>query len=364
MNYQVEVTVLSPLHVGSGDVLLKGYDFVPAGKRTWVLNQEAILAAEYDAQAGQVDWRRLGRPPGELVDPGELYEGSPLVRYSLGGMTTIEQVRAQIKDVFGHCYLPGSTLKGALRSALMSHAVRSGAFRPDLSSLGERREWAGQNWERQVFGRDPNYDLLRALIVADSEPLPTAPSPLILLNAQVFAAGPPGAPIVVEAIRPDTVFETTLRLDEYLFSRAADKLGFGQRQEWLERLPQIVAEYSQARLQTERQFTASQSRLESTARFYADLASLKLLSNTFLLQIAWGAGWTGKSVGLWLDKRDRDAIRRRYNLGRPPRASRDWRPNLSKPFPKSRRLRARRVHGETVGGVPLGWVLVMMKSTP
>jgi CRISPR-associated protein Csm5 len=326
-----------------------------------VLDQEAILAAEYD-RAEQIDWRRLGRPPGELVDESELYEGASVVRYSLAGVTTIEQVRAQVKDVFGHCYLPGSSLKGALRSALMSHAVHSGAFRPDLRRLGERREWAGQSWERQVFGRDPNHDLLRALIVADSETLPKDPSPLMLLNAQVFAAGPPGAPIVVEAIRPDTVFRTTVRVDEYLFSEAARQLGFGDRQVWLEKLPQIVSGYSQARINAELKFFASRNGLEATARFYADLSAARLPSNAFLLQIAWGAGWTGKSVGPWLPRQDQDEIRRRYQLGRPPRVRRDWQPDLSKPFPKSRRLRARRTGGQSLGGAPLGWVLIEMKE--
>ena len=360
MNYRVQVTTLSPLHIGTGDVLLKGYDFVAAGDRTWVLNQEAILAAEVEAQGQAVNWQRLGRPAGELVAAQELRDGSPMVRYSLAGMTSIEQVREQIKDPFGRCYLPGSSLKGALRSALFSHAVRSGAFQPDLQRLGDRREWAGQAWERQVFGRDPNHDLLRALIVADSDPLPTTPSPLMLLNAQVFAAGPPGSPIVVEAVRPDVVFETSIRLDEYLFSGAAAALGFANRREWLERLPSIVQDYSRARIEKERAFLAGRPGLEGTARFYTQIAGVKLPPGAFLLQMAWGAGWTGKSVGVWLPKEAQDLLRRRYRLGRPPKAKGDWQPDPAKPFPKSRRLRARRVGGEPVADVPLGWVLVEM----
>jgi CRISPR-associated protein Csm5 len=360
MNFQVRVTVLSPLHIGTGSILLRGYDFVTSGERTWVLDQAAILAAEYDAHAGVVDWRRLGRPPGELVQAADLREGSACVRYSLTGTMTVDQVREQIKDPFGRCYLPGSSLKGALRSALFSHAVRSGAYRPDVRRLGERREWAGQPWEREVFGRDPNHDLLRALVVADSDPLPTAPSPLMLLNAQVFAAGPPGSPIVVEAIRQDTVLETTLRLDEYLFSPHAQELGFGERREWLERLPEVVNDYSRARIEAERKFLAGRRDLAATARFYQELAARLLPTGACLLQMAWGAGWSGKSVGPWLPREMQDHIRRRYRLGRPPRFRGDWQPDLSKPFPKSRRLRSRRVQGQIVADVPLGWVLVEM----
>lgn len=366
MNYRLRVTVLSPLHIGSGDTLLRGYDFVTTADRTWVLDQEAILAAEYDAQAGQIDWRRLGRPPGELVDARQLRPGCPGVRYSLAGTTTVDQVREQVKDPFGRCYLPGSSLKGALRSALLAYAVRSGAFRPDPRRLGERREWAGQPWERAVFGRDPNRDLWRALVIADSAPLPTEPSPLMLLHAQVFAAGPPGSPIVVEAVRRDTVFETALRLDEYLFSEHARELDFGNRRDWLEQLPRIVSDYSRARMEIERRFLAARRELAGAARFYNELADRRLPEGAFLLQMSWGAGWTGKSVGPWLPPEMQQEIRRRYRLGRPPRFRGDWQPDLSQPFPKTRRLRSHRVQGQVVADVPLGWVQVEMhpEGTP
>lgn len=64
----------------------------------------------------------------------------------------------------------------------------------------------------------------------------------------------------------------------------------------------------------------------------------------------------------WLPESMQQKIRQRYKLGRPPRAGRDWEPDLSKPFPKSRRLRALRKGGETIAGVPLGWVLVVFKE--
>lgn len=364
MLYEVEITTLNPLHIGTGDVLLRDYDYVTGGKQTWVLDRDAILAEEYDREeAGGrgIDFKRLAIPPGQLVRPDELREDSPYVRYALAGTTTIDQVREQIKDVNGQCYLPGSTLKGALRTVLMSHAVKSGAFKPDIGRLGEQREWAAQAWEEQVFGRDPNHDLLRALIVSDSEPLPRSPSPLMLLNAQVFAAGPPGAPIVVEAIKPDVTFKLTVRVDEYLFSEAAHKLGLANRRNWLENLAQIARDIGQEQIRRERAFIAGRRGLEATQQFYDRLAQARLPEGGFLLQIAWGAGWAAKTVSPWLPDSAQQKIRQRYNLGKPPRAGRDWKPDLSKPFPKSRRLRAARRGGEVVGDVPLGWVLVVFK---
>lgn len=365
MLYEVEITTLNPLHIGTGDVLLRDYDYVSGGQQTWALDRDAILAGEYDRETsgGQgPDSKRLALPPGQLVRPDELRDGSPWVRYALAGVTSIDQVREQIKDVNGQCYFPGSTLKGALRTVLMDHAVKSGAVEPDLSQLGERREGAGRAWEEQVFGRDPNHDLLRALIVGDSDPLPSTPSPLMLLNAQVFAAGPPGAPIVVEAVKPDVTFRLMVRVDDYLFSEQAAKLGFARRREWLDNLAQIASGIGQEQIKQERAFIASRRGLDATRRFYDDLSKARLPAGGFLLQVAWGVGWTGKAVTAWLPEAMQQKVRQRYKLGRPPRASRDWEPDLSKPFPKSRRLRAVRKGGEITAGVPLGWVLVVFKE--
>lgn len=363
MNYEVTISLLSPLHIGTGDVLLRDYDFKTVGPRTWVLNQEAILADTYEqAGTGIPDWNRLALPPGQLVHDSELREGSPFVRYALAGTTGIDQVREQIKDIYGRCYLPGSSLKGALRTLLMSHAIRSGSFKPDLNRLGDRREWAGQSWERAVFGPDPNHDLLRALIVSDSAPLPPIPSPLMLLNAQVFTGGNPGSPIVVEALKPDTAFHTTLRIDEYLFSAATKSLGFANRREWLQNLAQIASDVSHARIERELEWYHERPGFQATVSFYNQLAHARTGNHAFLMQMSWGAGWTGKSVGFWLSKADQDRLRQRYTLGRPPRV-RDWRPDLTKAFPKSRRLRARRSKDQVIADLPLGWVLVEMKET-
>ncbi|MFN3762456.1 MAG: type III-A CRISPR-associated RAMP protein Csm5 [Anaerolineae bacterium] len=363
MIYRVTVSLISPLHIGTGQVLLRDYDFKVVGNRTWVLNQDAILADAYDRAGARAEGPFLTLPPGQLVADRELREGSPFVRYALDGTTTVDQVREQIKDVYGRPYLPGSSLKGALRTVLMGHALRSGFWKPDLSALGDRREWAAQPWERAVFGPDPNRDLMRALRVADSDPLPLSPSPLMLLNAQVFTAdGRPGSPIVVEALKPDTVFHTTMTLDEFLFSDAARALRFADRREWLTGLAQIAREVSRARIEREQEWYRSHPSFQKVLSLYHQLAQARLGPNAFLLQIGWGAGWTAKSVGFWLPRGAQDSLRRRYKLGKPPRAGRDWQPNLARPFPRSRRLRARRSQNQVLPDWPLGWVLVEMEE--
>ncbi|MBC7317133.1 MAG: type III-A CRISPR-associated RAMP protein Csm5, partial [Chloroflexi bacterium] len=40
--YDVTVETYSPLHIGSGETLLKGFDYAVHGGRTWRLNLDAL----------------------------------------------------------------------------------------------------------------------------------------------------------------------------------------------------------------------------------------------------------------------------------------------------------------------------------
>jgi CRISPR-associated protein Csm5 len=360
MLYRLTISLITPLHIGSGNILLRDYDFKTVGNRTWVLDQEAILAEEFD-RGDQSNWQWLAKKPGELVRDAELREGSPFVRYALEGTTSVDQVREQIKDVHGRCYLPGSSLKGALRSVLMSYAVRSGHFKPDVQALGDRPEWAGQPWERAVFGRDPNHDLLRALIVADSEPVSPSPSPLTLLNAQVFTGGKPGSPIVVEAVRADVVFKSTLRVDDYLLGDVARQLGFADRRKWVTDLAAIARQVNGARIKQELEWYDRKGGFPTARSIYSTLDKARLDANAFVLQLGWGAGWTAKSVGVWLSQKQTSwscadafdwASRRRPAVtGAPTPAGRSQ--TAAACVPGAIRVRSSRI-------VPLGWVLVEM----
>ena len=359
MKYRVTVETITPLHIGTGTELLKDFDYVskPVERQTFVLDQDAVYAAELEAQGAAA---RLDTPAGRLLSSENWREASPFVRYSLQGSTTIERVHEQIKDVHGRCYLPGSSLKGALRTAVMAYAIASKSVVPDLAKLDKSEKLAARAWEQATFGNEPNSDVLKALHVSDSLALPAKPSALELLTAQVFTGGEPGSPIVVEAVRAKIAFQTEVVIDELALQYSRDpSLNWESRELWLASLVEIMQSTSRARIEAE--WVAVQDKgFADTAAFYKQLAALAESakgSNMALLQLGWGTGWTGLTVGPWLDEAAQHAIRERYSLGRPPTAGRDWQPNLSHAFPKSRRLRAVPSSvGDVRPGRPLGWV--------
>src|SRR5262249_19520957 len=153
--------------------LLRGYDYVTYGGKTWIIDPDAMLEF-FQKPDGSFDERILGRPAAELLtaqdfDPSN---SQKLFRYILPGQPRAQGegavLREQYKDAFDRPYIPGSSLKGALRTVLAWHGFQQRKLIFDVDNLGGNPNWAAQSIERKLFGADPNHDLLRALQVADS----------------------------------------------------------------------------------------------------------------------------------------------------------------------------------------------------
>lgn len=362
--YTLKVSVLTPLHIGSGEDLLHEYDYAIHNGRTWRLNDAALLEAQ-DVDDPALAETLARTPPARLLRPADFRPDSPFFRYVIQGTPRSQaegaQVREQLKDAFDRPYLPGSSLKGALRTALAWVAWGQMGLKPELGKLGRRREWAAQEYEHMIFGPNPNHDLLRALQVSDSQPVGV--ERLMLVNARVLnRTGTLGSPIELEAIRPDTVFELTLKLDLALFDDWARRRELRLRgAEWLRNLPAVIQAHTRQRIAQEIAWFRDVGNGVRLRDFYEkQLGAARLGASQALLQLGWGTGWEGKTFGSHL-QRDRaflERVIRDYRLARGRRQPGD-------PFPKSRRVLVTVVQDsqgrrrETPAS-PLGWVLVEM----
>ena len=216
--YDLTVSVLTPLHIGTGRELLNQYDYAIHNGRTWRLNEGALLDAQdvEDAEPWPPQLAQSLRRRSLLEAPHDYRPDNGLFRYVLRGTPRSNaqgaQLREQIKDAFDRPYLPGSSFKGALRTALAWNVWQQRDMRPEISKIDRRRQWAAQTYEKEIFGRDPNNDSLRALQVSDSAPVDS--ERLLILNARVMnRRGSLDAPIEMEAIAPDTQLSLTLKVD-------------------------------------------------------------------------------------------------------------------------------------------------------
>jgi CRISPR-associated protein Csm5 len=365
LHTQIEVTVklLSPLHIGTGTELLLDYDVVPHEEQTYRVDEEALLehalvAAEAEG-ASAVNQLLAGRPAAELLTEADFADPrSPLFRYVMPGTpftkTAGAKVQEQIKNVRDRLYLPGSSLKGALRTVLAWGIYTGQKRKPDLGRLGRSRSWAAQPLERELFGRDPNRDFLRAIHVEDSQPLMTE-GHLALRTVQVY---PADLPIDAEVVLSEAVFRTAITVDEYGFQgEALRQLGWKGKRQWIERLPMLAREHARQRLLAEAEYFKARGGPTGAMRFYDNLINTwsELAENELIVQVGWGAGWESKTLSSGLLRQDDRAFERLLSQYRMTK-ERDRRPG--DPFPKSRHLVLR----DGRPAEPLGWVQVRLEG--
>ena len=111
--YDVTITPVTPLHIGSGTTLLKDYDFAVAKNTTWRINEDAILAAQEVADDLKLAETLASTPPAQLLKPADFQEESAYFRYHLPGKPRAAdagaQLQEQLKTVSDEAFLPGSS---------------------------------------------------------------------------------------------------------------------------------------------------------------------------------------------------------------------------------------------------------------
>lgn len=361
--YKITLRTLSPIHIGSGEEWRLGFDFVLYNGQTWIFNEDAVLQAK-ETQL-KPDARGHYPLPGSLLTESDM-KNPALFRYVLRGQPPSEKADARlkpfIKDPYDRPYIPGSSLKGALRTTLAWtgwNEVKMPPLRRD--HIGRSRSWAGRPLESKIFGGDPNHDLLRALQVSDLHGPQNPGEGLIAVKAQVLTQKAAQSPIGLEALTGEVQFHGSLTVDKGLFSPIAAKLGFSDREHWLNQLLPRAQKHSRARLQKLvawfENVAPPAPTAERIAKFYRDLLAVQLAPNQAFLQIGWGAGWDGKTFWTHLQQ-DPYLFEQIVSEFRLDKAGKRSRRKPGDPFPSSRRVLISGKKDEAKPIAPLGWVLV------
>lgn len=368
------VTCLTPVHVGTG-ARLNHFDGCYEGGRWWRIDLDKVLARDVNARAladqmKERNFRWLAWLRKSNLRPGDVSDYGVSCSYDPAELP----IREGAKDAQGRPYLPGSSVKGALRTALLWYLLDQDDdlcedFTDDLldeldSPKRPEARWVAQRLEREVFGTSPNEDLLRVLRVGDSAPCAVEQLYLgetktySLSRDKLVAKHQPGEDFrnLVEWLRPQTALPLTLDRDEFLFTPAArQRLGFSERQQRaVESLATVCNAFAGRLLQREKDFyqTYQAPQLVAQCAKLQDECA-KLTDGAFMLNLGWAGGWESKTVGdlvrELLGDESFKRLRRRFALGKHPRKPLE--PYLNTHFPHSRQL-------ATVNGLisPLGWV--------
>lgn len=173
----VTIETLTPVHVGSGQEYQPGFEYLYFAdeKKMAILDAHkvlSILGEEYLHQWIEcMDNNESILPLLKKRMPG-LSANNVALREINAPQMDEKPVRAQIRNDSVGAYLPGSSLKGALRTAIFTTLLLDhktlGEQQGDLGELkGNRFRWSDKKLMGELLGRNPNSDLLRLLQVGD-----------------------------------------------------------------------------------------------------------------------------------------------------------------------------------------------------
>lgn len=395
--YRITLRTISPIHIGSGVKLNDIADFVLQNGQFVVINETRLLnwiarhpdaekLADRLAQSLRDQQKKIRHFLAQEPIRSQL-RLTDIQAYSLRYTGNPQRdVLAFIKDEQHRPYIPGSSLKGALRSGLLRGAMRddkglqskAGALIQQGARSSPRRT-NSNTIEATLFApsapndKVPNFDINRILLIRDSEEIPL--NQLTVAKIRVLSVDkhhklsfkqksyqPEPMDIYAEVLWSDTEVQMEMVWQTHLLRQEASKLGFSKVEHLLAFLPEYCRRASQNLLEQERRFYERHGQHELSNWFAKRLEDLiSLPEYAFYLPLGWGSGYDAKTITDLLDVKTFEIVVNSFKntegLGKPGRR-RDapWLgPDDS---PKSRKVV---MQGDKL--LPLGWVEIRLTPT-
>jgi CRISPR-associated protein Csm5 len=346
---KAKITILSPVHIGSGKGEIKADDdFVSDNSFIYVIDHDKMFE-----QAGEASWQgnNIDVRISNILKPNQYKACS---HYSLNRTDgNVRRIIEQIKNAHYRPYIPGSSIKGAIRTALAYAMAKGNVAEISIDNMGYNPRTAGKSLESKLFGADPNRDMMRALQVSDTQ---GAENSLALRSVVLYTLRQEGLEAKdrnqflfhTEVIPEGGELEFTIKLDSHLLrDDISKKLGFDVRKQWLQEFPKHCNTFAEKLISSERTFY-NKHKLFSVRDFYNNLrGQIGQIDKEkqFFLQMSGGTGWTAKTVGTAMDKETYWDVVDRFKLDKGKDAD---------IFPKTRKL----VERGNLAEMPLGWVRV------
>jgi CRISPR-associated protein Csm5 len=327
MKTQYEITLLSPVHIGSGYKLSKNIDYFSDETGTYLVDSDRFFKTLTSAQINELT---NSRDIIEFMERNRINKKDFVKKKISPQQVAASEINQCIKSSFENPYIPGSSLKGALRTVIGWHLFKELDISFDFNPRSNKK-WAYTNLSNEIFGKDPNHDFLKGFIVVDA-PFDLSDVTLHLtkvytmrrnniLSVKLRQRDNPRSEmqIYAEFLKEKSSSGLRIKIDDFLFTpNIMEKLGIDKnRKQVLLRLGQIAKDYAREKIEEELNFFAGQDKLNAVTQFYKNL--LKQLEpldeHSFILNLGWGTGWHFKT-GNYMQESDLERVRRVYNMGR------------------------------------------------
>lgn len=383
---RLKVKTVTPIFIGTGNAL-KGMDFLIVDGKVRVIDHEKLIRSLTQSQRDiflrwiesrlseggdrkrypPALWSLLSELRRRGVDQRGLLKGctSYFIPYTFarpgGRGPSINEIKECIKTPDHRPYIPGSEIKGAIRTSILMDMLQNGvAFRQFTDKIknlntrlkrerrSKKNEILKQGWkeieDKLLRGsyNEAHYDLMRGVQVGDSRPFPTETLRVEFIS---IIGTSKRFPLYVETISPD--HETEVQITIASPERWLEEMKLSDKREWLswDRISRAIYTRSKLILQEDERYFRGNIRIEE------EIERLKRLNtpDSPLLRLGWGQGFTGITLTLPLKMREewvfedlRRSLSKAYNRRTHPGR-----------FPQTRRVA---VDERGNPRTPLGWV--------
>ncbi len=181
---KIKITTLTPIHIGNGVTLQYGADFVTGGIASddgrisvvGIIDPKKVLSligeenishwvAAIDRKSSTDVIVKQFAPKASIED----YTARVIVNYS--AIRKNDTLKELIHDGMGKPYIPGSSIKGAIRTAVLASLaskVNGVAGKIERQDKNNRSKGGAKSVEGELFGADPTTDVFRFLHVGDA----------------------------------------------------------------------------------------------------------------------------------------------------------------------------------------------------
>jgi len=344
---QCSLETLTPVHVGSGRKLASGIDFIKTDYSIHIVPQSELLSY-------------LEKNPDEMEN---FIKGN----YKLGALNRMPEGRTYYLQIgrtneiieferngFGKPYIPGSSIKGAIRTILLrkrldelSENERTELFSSIKKEIKKKiennqrpkREWASQDLLKKIFGNSSNNNLMRVLEIFDAEFNELDLDIIYILsltsengdrfgwknlwnrrneNKIKFATQ-----LVAETLPIGSKTSFSIVLNKFLINNktANELLNFSEDAlKEFANLAKTVNKYSNEYLSKEKKFFDKLQKPQKLSSFIQEIENLISIINSckeneMVLRISWGGGWKSM-IGDYLDDKWLKYFRSEYKLGK------------------------------------------------
>lgn len=251
-SYQVTLTVLTPIFVGSGQELKKNeYIHLRESNKIIVPNFGKLMDYLFSKQLDDAYQRFIlgkERPLRDFLRENkvkvedyqqfadyEIYDVNEIIENR-----SLKGIQQFVKDNMGYPYIPGSSLKGAIRTAILTEKLRLGVdfeqsyWIKDISnatipSFDKKKamNWA-QSLEKNILhtlpisakADDAINSIMKGIAISDSQPIAKNRLTIVQkIDERIDGKAKP-LPIFRECLMPETELEFTLTLDRQIMTQS------------------------------------------------------------------------------------------------------------------------------------------------